>query len=224
MLRIRIILVGLIILTLTAVLWGWSVQPGGGPVWRFALTPGMAVRLGVSCSQGTTLVPGSFRTTATRWVEDQAVVFYTASCQDGVGNPPIPLSGDAVVELGWSGWDMCSWSSGSGAPVNKPIQSLGASQQLAAPNADSYTIVKGTVGIPDVALVEVVMDDGEVVQDQPVNNAFVAYVPRQAEVHEIRLLDDAGQVLHQESMRFPSPPPPPPPPPPSLPPPPSSRP
>lgn len=204
-----IILIGLIILALTAVLWGWSVQPGGGPVWRFALTPGMAARQHVSCPQGTTLAPGSFRTTATRWVEGRAVVFYTASCQDGVGNPPIPLSGDAVVELGWSGWDMRSWSSGSGASVNRPIQSLGTSQQFAVSNADSYTIVNGTVGIPDVALVEVVMDDGEVVQDQPVNNAFVAYVPRQAEVREIRLLDDAGQVLHQEDVHFPSPPPPP---------------
>ncbi|MCG8349181.1 MAG: hypothetical protein MI924_15540, partial [Chloroflexales bacterium] len=65
MLRIRIILIGMIILTLTALLWGWSAQPGGGPIWKFALTPGMAVRLEASCPQGTTLVPGSFRTTAT---------------------------------------------------------------------------------------------------------------------------------------------------------------
>ncbi|MCG8348541.1 MAG: hypothetical protein MI924_12290, partial [Chloroflexales bacterium] len=87
------------------------------------------------------------------------------------------------------------------------IKSIEIGHQI---GADPYTTVHGMVAIPDVALVELVMDDGEVVQDRPVNNAFVAYVPRKAEVREIRLLDDAGQVLHQEDVHFPSPPPPPP--------------
>lgn len=208
MLRLRIALISLILLALMTLLWAWSTRVANGAAIEWvALMPGMAARqqAASACPQRMTFMPQRFRVTTTRWIEGKAMVFYTAECRDGI-NAPVTLTGDVFVAWTWMGWQVESSSAGtgSGGSGQNPLEGLGMSQSV---GADPYTIVRGTVGIPDVVLVEVVLSDGEVVQDQPTNGVFVAYIPQAIEVREIRLLNDAGQLLHQ--MDIPQPPAPP---------------
>lgn len=195
--RLRIVLIALIILALTSLFWGWSTraEQGAAAGWM-ALTPEMAARQQVVCSSGTALVPKSFRVTATRWIRNRSVVFYMAECRDGRASPPIAVTGNALVELMWTGWQMRGRSNMSSSP-GPVAKSLSIRRST---GAVPYTIVLGTMDMSDVAVIEVVLENGEVVKEQPTGDTFVIYIPEKIEPREIRWLDDAGQVLDHEDF------------------------
>lgn len=129
------------------------------------------------------------------------VVLYRTNCYGQDSNNSYKLTGDSTYvreDLQWQ-------PRGGSETERKPEALLEAKKEYIDFSYDflnqSTQAVYGHIFSPEVETIEVVLENGELLQDDGKNDSFIVFIPSGHSLRELRVLDSTNNVLLQKDFR-----------------------